>query len=483
MTKRVVRRLIALSVIVLASANLFGWSAEGHETVADIAQQLLTQSGQFAPVQAILGSLTLAQISVCPDELRAFQTDGTAMDAACTSVFTTPNPPTGTSGWHFVDIPVSLTSPTHSDVVTACGSACVVTEITAWETILADTTQTKAERLQALSFVVHFIGDVHQPLHSATRGSDAGGNAENVKIDGGTTSLHHAWDFNLVNDINSDPAALATNLSPEIASAQAEAQTTPEAWAIQAWGFAKNIAYAGIPTSTTTTTTLSATYISNAEPVVRQQLARAGVRLAQALATALSPAGGGTPTPTPTPAPSPTPTPAPTPSPTPAPGGTELFGNKGFEAGKTNPSPWVLTSTHTPLSIINSSASEPPHTGTFDAWMNGWGTTDTDTVLQTVSIPSTSISATLSFWLHVNTAETSKTSMFDTMTVQVRDTSGNVLQTLDTFSNLNAATGYQQHSYNLNAYIGKTVQIFFKGVEDFELQTSFVLDDASLLVQ
>jgi nuclease S1 len=483
MTKRIVRRLIALSVIVLASANLFGWSAEGHETVADIAQQLLTQSGQFAPVQAILGSLTLAQISVCPDELRAFQTDGTAMDAACTSVFTTPNPPTGTSGWHFVDIPVSLTSPTHSDVVTACGSACVVTEITAWENILADTTQTKAERLQALSFVVHFIGDVHQPLHSATRGSDAGGNAENVKIDGGTTSLHHAWDANLVSDINSDPASLATNLSPEIASAQAEAQTTPEAWAIQAWGFAKNIAYAGIPTSTTTTTTLSATYISNAEPVVRQQLARAGVRLAQALATALSPAGGGTPTPTPTPAPSPTPTPAPTPSPTPAPGGTELLGNKGFEAGKANPSPWVLTSTHTPLSIINSSASEPPHTGTFDAWMNGWGTTDTDTVLQTVAIPSTSISATLSFWLHVNTAETSKTSMFDTMTVQIRDTSGNVLQTLDTFSNLNAATGYQQHSYNLNAYIGKTVQIFFKGVEDFELQTSFVLDDASLLVQ
>ncbi len=67
------RRLIALAVIVLGSANLFGWSAEGHETVANIAQALLTQSGQFAPVQAILGNLTLAQISVCPDELRAFQ--------------------------------------------------------------------------------------------------------------------------------------------------------------------------------------------------------------------------------------------------------------------------------------------------------------------------------------------------------------------------------------------------------------------------
>jgi len=468
------RRLIALFVIVLGSANLFGWSAEGHEAVADIAQNLLTQSGQYAPVQAILGTLTLAQISVCPDELRAFQTDGTAMDAACTQVFTTPAPPTGTSGWHFIDIPVSLTSPTDADVTTACGSACVLTEIDRWGTVLADTTQSKAERLQALSFVVHFIGDVHQPLHSATRGSDAGGNAENVKIDGGTTSLHHAWDANLVSDINSDPVALASNLSPEIAAAQAEAQTTPENWSLQAWAFAKNVAYAGIPTSTTTTTTLSATYISNAEPVVRQQIARAGVRLAQFLASKLPVAGGPTPTPTPNPTPSPTPTPTPT--------GTELLGNKGFEAGAANPSPWVLTSTHSPIQIINSSASEPPHSGTFDAWLNGWGTTTTDTVLQTVTIPSTATSATLSFWLHINTAETSTTSAFDTLTVQVRNTSGTVLQTLATFSNLNAATGYQQHSFNMNAYIGQTVQIFFKGAEDFELQTSFVLDDASLLV-
>ncbi len=103
-------------------------------------------------------------------------------------------------------------------------------------------------------------------------------------------------------------------------------------------------------------------------------------------------------------------------------------------------------------------------------------------MLQQVTIPSSSTSATLSFWLHINTAETSKTSKFDTLTVQVRDSTGAVLQTLDTFSNLNAETGYQQHSYNLSGFIGKTVQIFFKGVEDFELQTSIVIDDASLQV-
>src|SRR5215467_14600874 len=119
--KRGIRRVVMLIVFVLGSANLFGfWSAEGHQTVATIAQNLLTQSGQFAPVQAILGNLTLAQISTCPDELRAFQSSGTAMSAVCTQVFTTPTPPTGTSLWHFIDIPVTITNPTHADVVTAC---------------------------------------------------------------------------------------------------------------------------------------------------------------------------------------------------------------------------------------------------------------------------------------------------------------------------------------------------------------------------
>ena len=464
------RRFMALMLLVLSSVNLFGWSTEGHQTVADIAQQILTQSGQFGPVQAILGNLTLAQISTCPDELRTFQSSGTAMSAVCTQVFTNPTPPTNTGNWHFIDIDVSITNPTHQDVLNACNNDCVLSAITQWGAVLSDTSAATNERLQALSFIVHFIGDLHQPLHSATRGTDAGGNAESVRIDGGTTSLHHAWDANLVQDINSDAATLASLLSPEIASAQAEAQTTPEAWVLQAFQFARTVAYSGIPTSGTTT--LSTTYIDNAEPVVRQQLARGGVRLSQYLVSALSAS----------PSPTPSPTPAPSPSPTPAPGGTELLGNGGFEQGASNPSPWVLTSTHSPLEIINSSASEPSHSGAFDAWLDGWGKTTTDTVLQQVSIPSASTSATLSFWLHINTAETSKTSKFDTLTVQVRDSTGAVLQTLDTFSNLNAATGYQQHSYNLTGFIGKTVQIFFKGAEDFELQTSFVLDDVSLQV-
>jgi hypothetical protein len=166
-------------------------------------------------------------------------------------------------------------------------------------------------------------------------------------------------------------------------------------------------------------------------------------------------------------------------------GGTttsQLLGNPGFENGASNPAPWTLTSTHTPQEIINSSNSEPPHSGKFDAWLDGFGKTTTDTVMQQVTIPANATAATLAFFLHIDTAETSKTTAFDSLTVQVRDSSANVLSTLATFSNLNAASGYQQHSFNLSSFAGKTVQIFFQGKEDFELQTSFVLDDITLNV-
>jgi hypothetical protein len=156
---------------------------------------------------------------------------------------------------------------------------------------------------------------------------------------------------------------------------------------------------------------------------------------------------------------------------------TQLLGNPGFENGSASPAPWSVTA-----GVINSSASEPPHAGTWDAWMDGYGTTHTDTVLQQVAIPAGATAATLSFFLHIDSAETSTTTAFDTMTVQIRNSSGTVLSTLAAFSNLNKATGYSQKSFNLLSFAGQTIQIFFKGVEDSTLQTSFVVDDVTLNV-
>lgn len=155
----------------------------------------------------------------------------------------------------------------------------------------------------------------------------------------------------------------------------------------------------------------------------------------------------------------------------------QLIGNPGFENG-TNTAPWSLTA-----GVINNSASEPPHSGSWDAWLDGYGTTHTDSATQTVTIPSTATSATLTFWLHIDTAETTTTTAFDTLKIQVLNTSGTVLATLGTFSNLNHAAGYSQKSFSMNSFIGQTVQIRFLGQEDVSLQTSFVIDDVNLNVQ
>jgi hypothetical protein len=156
---------------------------------------------------------------------------------------------------------------------------------------------------------------------------------------------------------------------------------------------------------------------------------------------------------------------------------TQILGNPGFENGSASPAPWTVTA-----GVINNSTSEPPHAGTWDAWLDGYGTTHTDTALQQVTIPAGATAATLTFFLHIDSAETSTTTAFDTLTVQVRNSSGTVLSTLATYSNLNKATGYQQKSFNLLSFKGQTIQIFFKGVEDSTLQTSFVLDDVNLNV-
>ncbi|MBZ5504100.1 MAG: hypothetical protein LAO78_01320 [Acidobacteriia bacterium] len=160
----------------------------------------------------------------------------------------------------------------------------------------------------------------------------------------------------------------------------------------------------------------------------------------------------------------------------PAGGTTNLIVNGGFEAATATP--WTLTA-----GVLNTSASEPPHSGAKDAWLDGYGTTHTDTADQTVTIPSTATSATLTFWLHIDTAETTTTTQFDKLQVQVLNSSNTVLATLGTFSNLNKAAGYSQKSFSVLSFKGQTVKIRFLGTEDSSLQTSFVIDDVALNVQ
>src|SRR5213075_50091 len=133
--------------------------------------------------------------------------------------------------------------------------------------------------------------------------------------------------------------------------------------------------------------------------------------------------------------------------------------NPGFETGTA--SPWTAST-----GVIDSSTSEPAHGGSWKAWMDGYGSAHTDSIVQTVAIAAGKTSATLTFWLHIDTAETTTTTAYDTLKVQIRNSSGTVLATLATYSNLNANTGYVQKSFNLNSYIGQTIQVYLVGTED-----------------
>ncbi|MEU2061125.1 hydrolase [Streptomyces sp. NPDC013455] len=152
----------------------------------------------------------------------------------------------------------------------------------------------------------------------------------------------------------------------------------------------------------------------------------------------------------------------------------QLLANPGFESGATS---WTASA-----GVITDDTGEAARTGSYKAWLNGYGAAHTDTLAQTVTIPAGCTSATLSFHLHVDTAETTTSTAYDTLKAQVLNSSGTVLSTLATYSNLNAASGFTQRSFNLAGYAGQTVTIKFTGTEGSTLQTSFVIDDTALTV-
>ncbi|MFR9780556.1 M4 family metallopeptidase [Micromonospora sp. MS34] len=153
-----------------------------------------------------------------------------------------------------------------------------------------------------------------------------------------------------------------------------------------------------------------------------------------------------------------------TPPPTGSCSGQKLA-NPGFESGNVS---WSATS-----GVITSSSGQAAHSGSWKAWLDGYGTTHTDTLSQSVTIPS-GCRATLTFWLHIDSAETTSSTAYDKLTVKAGST------TLATYSNLNKASGYYQKSFDISSKAGTTVSISFSGVEDSSLQTSFVVDDTAV---
>jgi hypothetical protein len=145
----------------------------------------------------------------------------------------------------------------------------------------------------------------------------------------------------------------------------------------------------------------------------------------------------------------------------------QRLANPGFESGATG---WSGTT-----GAIGQWASQgqAAHGGTYSAWLLGYGSTRTESVSQAVTIPA-GCTATLTFWVHIDSAETTTSTAYDKLTVTAGST------TLVTLSNLNKAAGYVQKSYNISSFAGQTVTLKWNGTEDSSLQTSFVIDDAAV---
>ncbi|MEV0400162.1 S8 family serine peptidase [Actinoallomurus sp. NPDC050550] len=139
--------------------------------------------------------------------------------------------------------------------------------------------------------------------------------------------------------------------------------------------------------------------------------------------------------------------------------------NGGFESGA---SPW----TSTPNVMLANGSGETAHSGTHFAWLDGYGTTHTDTLAQTVTIPA-GCRAVLNLWLHIDTAETG-TVAYDTLTIKAGS------RTVATYTNTDAAPGYRAVALDLSSFAGQTVSLSFTGTEDASLQTGFVVDDVAL---
>jgi hypothetical protein len=171
---------------VLGAGHALAWGPEGHAIVAEIAEARLTDAAR-AQVAQLLTQENHQHL----DEVASWADD-----------YRVSHPETG--GWHYVDIPLSTAA---YDANRDCaGGNCVVVQIQSFAATLGNKNAAPADRLVALKFVVHFVGDIHQPLH-AEDDDDKGGNDVHITYFGKSTNLHSVWDGRIIEQARCDPGA------------------------------------------------------------------------------------------------------------------------------------------------------------------------------------------------------------------------------------------------------------------------------------
>lgn len=201
-----------LSVLALASSGItaHAWGFEAHRMVANLTEPLLNASAR-SEVQRLLNlepGATLASVATWADENRSQQT----------------------APWHYVNLPEG--NCTFAKERDCPDGACVVEALTE-QTAILKSTAPDSERLLALKYIVHLVGDVHQPLH-AGYASDKGGNTFQLQAFGQGTNLHALWDTGLLNNWPGGPVALQTEIAATLKAAVVT-RSAPNAaqWAVE----------------------------------------------------------------------------------------------------------------------------------------------------------------------------------------------------------------------------------------------------------
>jgi len=278
MTKRTLLLLALLAS--LATAKPAGaWGIEGHEVVASIAYGLLSDHARAAadalladdPLPAHCGAGSFAFASIWPDRLREDPRQ-------CASA----NHWGDTEAWHVVNIP--LTANSYDPARDCPGEACVTAKLVTFAKLLGDKKADPSKRRDALKFVIHFVGDLHQPLRAAMSAclkKNRGGTCHDVRVDGRAANLRDFWDDDIVAALSPDADTVAEMLMRGSPSTGLIGNGTPADWTNQSHRLAVKIAYGALPPGAMPE--LTGIYETRVEPTAEAQLQAAGIRLASLL--------------------------------------------------------------------------------------------------------------------------------------------------------------------------------------------------------
>lgn len=171
------KRLIPALVLCGLTLLLASWGVTGHRTIGKIASGHLSVKAQAA-VTELLGSESLADVSTYADQVRSQEQ----------YKYTAP--------WHYINMPSGLNEADFKDAVLKQEKDNVYIALQRCKETLGDTVKSKEEKIFALKFIVHMVGDLHQPMH-VSRSEDQGGNKIKVTFLGKPGNLHGLWDSGL----------------------------------------------------------------------------------------------------------------------------------------------------------------------------------------------------------------------------------------------------------------------------------------------